>query len=206
MLDPISNPTVRRTFLGRVDRYLISEREVELVLSASVRVGDTVQVVRPLTDWVQGIRVLHRGREAVERAVSGERVRIVVVQPASRGDELYLLTTGTDGGTGDGGSDGIGKSPERKDPDPQNIDSGADDDGDDESNDSNINDDGNRDDDNPGDDGNRDEGNGDEGNGDDANDQEDDRGQGDGESERNGPADGAPKRPRPPRRGSSDGG
>jgi translation elongation factor EF-Tu-like GTPase len=77
--------------IGEVTGYLARFHVAAVKLDVSLRVGDRIQIIGPLTDFRQTVESMEVQREDVKQGSAGDQAYIPVDQRVCVGDAVVLL-------------------------------------------------------------------------------------------------------------------
>ena len=78
--------------IGTVDHFFNKISVGMIILSAELKVGETIQIKGTQTDFSQPVESMRIGFENVTEAKEGDKVGIKVSQPVHANDKVYKVT------------------------------------------------------------------------------------------------------------------
>lgn len=87
----MSKKMVKAYRIGEVSGYLARFHVATVKLEMSLRVGDRIQIIGPLTDFTQTVEAMEVHREDVKEGSGGDQACIPVDQRVCVGDAVVLL-------------------------------------------------------------------------------------------------------------------
>ncbi len=77
--------------IGEVTHYFDKVEVAVLKLKGSLKVGDTIHVKGPATDFEQSIDSMQIERKPIEEAKPGDDIGLKVKGPVKKGDKVFLV-------------------------------------------------------------------------------------------------------------------
>jgi len=77
--------------VGEVAEYDARFHVAAIKVDVKLRVGDRIQLIGPLTDFIQIVESMELGRQDVQEAGASKKVHIPVEGPVRAGDAVVLL-------------------------------------------------------------------------------------------------------------------